>query len=212
MKWLTLEKIKQQCRIEPDFHDEDTELEKYGVSAEQQVLNDIGRSYSELIAWKGEVPENLIHASLMLVDQSYRQRSTADTMSWSPVPYAYDQLIKPYTRLASQEFDNIYEGAITIGSDAKILVSAELPDGLKMEDVNFTVNVYNDDDPTKNHTYPKAECLYTIDGDYIVLPDTTELGVGRYMLKVTFEIPDTDYPSGYRREILRIDPNVRVIG
>ena len=40
MKWLTLEKIKQQCRIEPDFHDEDTELEKYGVSAEQQVLNE----------------------------------------------------------------------------------------------------------------------------------------------------------------------------
>ena len=212
MKWLTLDKIKHQCRIEVDFHDEDTELEKYGASAEQQVLNDIGRSYSELIAWKGEVPENLIHASLMLVDQSYRQRSAADTMSWSPVPYAYDMLIKPYTRLASQEFDNIYEGAIALGSDAKILVSAQLPDGLKMEDVNFVVIVYNDDNPTASHTYPKAECLYTIDGDYIVLADTTELGVGRYMLKVTFEIPDTDYPSGYRREILRIDPNVRVIG
>ena len=212
MKWLTLDKIKHQCRIELDFHDEDDDLQDFGESAEQQVLHDIGRSYSELIAWKGEVPEDLVHASLLLVDQSYRQRSAADTMSWSSVPYAYEQKIKPYMRLASMDFDNVYEGAIALGSDAKILVSAQLPDGLKMEDVNFVVIVYNDDNPTASHTYPKAECLYTIDGDYIVLADTTELGVGRYMLKVTFEIPDTDYPSGYRREVLRIDPQVRVIG
>ena len=38
MKWLTLERIKQQLRIEPDMHDEDSLLEMYGESAEEVLL------------------------------------------------------------------------------------------------------------------------------------------------------------------------------
>ena len=44
MKWLTLERIKQQCRIEPDFNDEDELLELFGDSAEDAVINLLGRS------------------------------------------------------------------------------------------------------------------------------------------------------------------------
>lgn len=212
MKWLTLQRIKQQCRIEPDFTLEDNLLISYGKSAERQVLNDLGRSYSEIIAMCGEVPEDIIHASLLLVDEAYQQRSPADRMSWSVMPYAYESKIKPYMRLASLEYDNIYDGAITIGSDAKILVSAQLPDNLKMEDVDFKVIVYNEDTPTNKEEHDKEECLLTDEGDYVVMVDTETLGVGRYMVKATFQIPDNDYPSGFRREAVRIDPQVRVIG
>ena len=44
MKWLTLERIKQQLRIEPDFHDEDDILELYGDSAED-AIREIGRAH-----------------------------------------------------------------------------------------------------------------------------------------------------------------------
>lgn len=43
MKWLTLEGIKAKCRIEPDFNEEDELLEMYGESAEETVLNALGR-------------------------------------------------------------------------------------------------------------------------------------------------------------------------
>lgn len=99
MKWLTLERIKQQCRIEQDFHDEDDLLELYGESVEETVLNDLNRTYEDLIECYGQVPRNIIHASLLLVDHSYRQRSVADTMAMSSVPYAYEQKIMPYMRL-----------------------------------------------------------------------------------------------------------------
>ena len=102
MEWLTLNRIKEQCRIEPDFHDEDEILLFYGESVEQQVLIDTGRTVAELKAMgDGEhVPTNIVHASLLLVDSAYKQRSAIDTMSWSVVPYAYEHKIKPYIKLA----------------------------------------------------------------------------------------------------------------
>ena len=42
--------------------------------------------------------------------------------------------------------------------------------------------------------------------------DSDELGVGVVMLKVVFQIPDTDFQTGYRREVVRINPNVRITG
>ena len=104
MKWLTLERIKQQLRIEPEFHDEDELLEMYGESAEEQVLGDLGRSYEDIMESYGKVPVKIIHATLLLVDHSYRQRSAADTMSWAPVPYAYESKIKEYMRLTSSNY------------------------------------------------------------------------------------------------------------
>ena len=101
MKWLTLERIKQQLRIEPDFHDEDELLEEYGESAEEVLLNYLNRSYEDVIEVYGHVPTPLRHASLMLVDTSYQYRSPVSVQNMSLVPYTFDLLIKPYMRLAS---------------------------------------------------------------------------------------------------------------
>lgn len=103
MKWLTLEKIKQQLRIEPDMHDEDTLLEMYGESAEEVLLNYLNRSYEEVSEVYGGVPVPLQHASLMLVDTSYQYRSPVSAQSMSLVPYTFDILVKPYMRLADKE-------------------------------------------------------------------------------------------------------------
>jgi hypothetical protein len=106
MKWLTLEKIKAQLRIEPDFHDEDELLEEYGESAEEVLLNYLNRTYEDVIEVYGRVPAPLRHASLMLVDTSYQYRSPVSTQSMSLVPYTFDILVKPYMRLANNDNDN----------------------------------------------------------------------------------------------------------
>lgn len=101
MKWLTLTKIKQQLRIEPEFTDEDDVLEMYGESAEDVILNYLNRSYEDVVEIYGHMPAPLIHASLMLVDTSYQYRSPVSTQNMSMVPYTFDILVKPYMRLAN---------------------------------------------------------------------------------------------------------------
>lgn len=106
MKWLTLQRIKQQLRIEAEFTEEDDLLTMYGESAEEVLLNYLNRSYEDLMGVYGHVPAPLIHASLMLVDTSYQYRSPVSTQSMSLVPYTFDLLVKPYMRLVSNENKN----------------------------------------------------------------------------------------------------------
>ena len=56
MKWLNLEKIKAQLRIEPDFHDEDEWLEDAGESAEEAIMEVLNRSYEDLYEVYGRIP------------------------------------------------------------------------------------------------------------------------------------------------------------
>ena len=99
MKWLTLERIKQQCRIEPDFTEEDSLLEMYGESAEETVLNTCHRTITDIFEQYGMVPKALVQAGLMLVAQSYQHREPASPQNLYAVPYAFDLLLKPYIKL-----------------------------------------------------------------------------------------------------------------
>ena len=210
MKWLTLEKIKAQLRIEPDFHDEDTILEVYGESAETTLLNYLNRPYADIIGSYGDVPLPLVQASLMLVDTSYQHRSPISVTNISQVPYTFDLLVKPYMRLTSAVDGDVQ--TVTLGSDAKISFTADLPDGLLLKDIGFTLKVINAD---TNHQadYTKDDCIMVGDGaDYVVLLDTEEMGVGTLMLRLTVHIPDSDYPSGTRKEVINIDPRIRITG
>ena len=61
--------------------------------------------------------------------------------------------------------------------------------------------------------FTKEDCIMIEDGvAYVVLVDTDTLGIGTYLLKVTVHIPDTDYPTGYRKEVININPHVSVKG
>ena len=106
MKWLTLEAIKRQCRIEPDFHDEDDWLEETGEAEEDTVLNLLNRSYENLIETYGKVPTPIVQATLELVDKSYQHRSAIGTQQIYLVPYSIDYRIKNYMRLASDDYEN----------------------------------------------------------------------------------------------------------
>lgn len=211
MKWLTLEQIKAQLRIEPDFTSEDTLLESYGESAETTLLNYLNRPYADILGSYGDVPLPLVHASLLLVDTSYQHRSPISVTNISQVPYTFDLLVKPYMRLTSAESDGDVQ-TVTLGSDVKIEFTADLPDELLLKNIDFTVKVINADTNIQED-YQKSDCIMTDDGaSYVVLVDTDTLGVGSLMLRLTVFIPDTDYQSGTRKEVIKIDPHVRVVG
>lgn len=211
-KWLTLEQIKQQCRIEADFTLEDARLESYGHSAESTVLNLLNRTYYSVLEQYGEVPQDIINASLMLVDVWYQHRSPIESVSLSMVPYTFDLMLKPYMRLAGSVGGGCDVQAVTLGSDAKIEFTVDLPDELKLSDVDFSGKVINAD-TNADVAFTKADCIMTDEGEsYVVLVDTNETGVGMLMLKLTVHIPDTDYQRGYRKEVVNINPNMRVTG
>jgi hypothetical protein len=107
MKWLELEEIKQQLRIEPDYHDEDALLTRYGNSAEAVVLNITGRTIDELKAMnptgEDEIPADIWEATVMLVTLSYEHRSPVSMQNLYAIPYAFDMKVKPYMRLTTKE-------------------------------------------------------------------------------------------------------------
>lgn len=103
MNWLTLSQIKQQLRIEPDMTMEDDLLTLYGESAETIITKLCRRTYQEFLDEYGEIPATIKHASLMLVDVSYQNRSPLSMTSLSAVPYTFDMLIKPYMRLGEEQ-------------------------------------------------------------------------------------------------------------
>ena len=209
MKWLTLGKIKQNSRI--DGNDEDERLTSWGNAAERTVLNYLNRSYQDIVDIYGGMPEDVVNATLMLVDIWYHHRSPAEPVNMSVIPYTFDMLIKPYMRLASPAGDDMMQ-SVTIGSDVKIAFTADLPDGLLLKDIDFSGKVINMDSG-EDMDFVKADCIMTEEGaSYVVLVDTDVLGVGIYTLRLTVQIPDSDYQSGTRKEVIKINPYIKVTG
>jgi uncharacterized phage protein (predicted DNA packaging) len=111
MKFLTLNEIKDQCRIEHDFTLEDTLLTTYGGASENALLRICNRSYSDLLENFGDddgecgkvVPADFRVAALLLAKHLYEHRGPTENVSVSMVPYALDSLIKPFMRLTSAE-------------------------------------------------------------------------------------------------------------
>lgn len=212
MKWLTLDRIKQQCRIEQDFTEEDSLLEDYGASAEAAILELLNRSYDDLYDVYGHIPAPVVHASLLLVDSSYQHRGK-DTVQMLNDNKTFALLLKPYMRLASAVSDDVEVQVVTLGSDTKIEFTADLPDDLKLSDIDFSGKVINADEKDKELVFTKQDCIIVGDGEsYVVLVDTDTLGVGSYVLRLTVLIPDTDYPSGTRKEVIKINPYVKCQG
>ena len=213
MKWLTLDEIKDQLRIERDFDLENDKLTMYGDSAEAMVCEYTRRTYDDFIDNYGEIPAPIREASLLLVVASYEIGSPVSMQHMSPVGYGFDFKLKPYMRLADGPLEELPIEEVVLGSDAKIEFTADLPDDLKLRDIDFEVKVVNVSAKNKAKDYQKADCIMTSDGAaYVLLIDTDDFGIGRLMLRLTVHIPDTDYQCGTRKEIIKINPHMAITG
>ena len=104
MKYLTIEDIKAQLRL--DFDCDDALLELYGQGAEDTILYLCNRTYENLIGTYGEVPAAIRQVTLELVCSSYEHRSPASPQNLSAVPYNFDLLVKEYIVLAGTPLIN----------------------------------------------------------------------------------------------------------
>ncbi|ELU16554.1 hypothetical protein CAPTEDRAFT_121697 [Capitella teleta] len=104
MRFLTLEEIRQQCRIDADdsgSSDEDTLLTRYGMVAEEAVESDLNRN---LYATAADIPEDdttglvakMTHkqAMLLMVGQLYENREATSELTMKEVPLAYQHFIE----------------------------------------------------------------------------------------------------------------------
>ena len=100
MRFLTLDLIKNQCRIELDFTEDDDYLKHLGEVSELAVENDLNRTL-----YVTEIPEsdpcgllvNVRHkqAMLLMIGNLYENReSTISGTKITEVPLAYKHLIE----------------------------------------------------------------------------------------------------------------------
>lgn len=99
MKWLTLNEIKDQLRIERDFTLEDQKLTMYGDSAEEVLMEVTRRTYDDFVENYGKIPTPIREASLMLVTASYETGSAVSLQQLYSNP-TFEMKLKPYMRLA----------------------------------------------------------------------------------------------------------------
>lgn len=96
MATLTLDLVKQHCRVD-DYVDEDDLLALYMSAAQARVLTDINQEESAVLELgDGEWPAPLVQAALLLIGHWYNQREAVASTSTSVVPHGYDALIRPY--------------------------------------------------------------------------------------------------------------------
>lgn len=100
LKWLTLDDIKAQCRIEPTFTLEDGLLTRYGCAAENALLNAMRRTLKSIVDEYGSVPDDLVVAGLLLANHLYEHHGPTENVTLSAVPYSLDIYWKPYAILA----------------------------------------------------------------------------------------------------------------
>ena len=108
MKWITLEEIKQQCRIDASFTAEDAILTKYGEAAENGILRLINRSWEDVLEnlSNDDINGGLTIAALMLTDHLYQHRGPTSNVQVYQIPYTIDFFVKPFMRLADNNDNN----------------------------------------------------------------------------------------------------------
>ena len=103
---LDLPLVKQHCRIEPDFSDDDVLLQTYAVAALRYVENFTGCKLREVndqnAADAGEyglmLTDDIKTAALFLIAHWYANREpvTIDGSNAVSVPFAVEALLQPY--------------------------------------------------------------------------------------------------------------------
>jgi len=130
MKYITFEQIKQQLRLDDEQAElERTRLEGMAMAAEEAVLAIMRRSLTDVILTYNGIPQRLVQVTLLLVDEWYQHRSPVEQGQLSPVPYAFDFMLKPMMRLSGGEplpddESSLPAGAI-VSSDGRVLVDKE---------------------------------------------------------------------------------------
>ena len=101
---LTLDEIKQQCRLEPDFDEEDSLLNQIGSAAQIRTETRINRKLyaDEVPATDPEglvMPDDIKQALLLLAGYWYENRVAVNDFEQAEAPLCYNWLVDPYRHI-----------------------------------------------------------------------------------------------------------------
>lgn len=96
----------------------------------------------------------------------------------------------------------------TKGTVLKISVQADLGN-VHMADVDFSCRFFKK--TIGNSVITKKQDMIRIsDDEYVAIVDSEIIGTGEYYVEFTANIPDTDVPSGIRKEVVTYNTGINV--
>lgn len=101
--FLTLEEIKKQLNIDPQFTEDDNYLLSLGEVAEKAVEKHIDMKL-ELVASKngGAMPSPLLHAMKLMVGNLYENREPVAYAGAVEIPLSYQYLLSLYKNYSNK--------------------------------------------------------------------------------------------------------------
>jgi hypothetical protein len=88
---------------------------------------------------------------------------------------------------------------IIIGTEIKININVEPIDDIHLSECDFTATFYANSE--KSLVINKEQMIKKDEDNYVALVDSEILGKGLVRLRLEVQIPDKDFPDGYRKEI-----------
>lgn len=95
------------------------------------------------------------------------------------------------------------------GTHLKMNVHIDPLGSLHMSDYDFECKFYIF--PKKSVIIPKSDMIKIDDDNYLVMVNTENLGVGRLHLQLIAQIPDQDFRTQVRKEVVCVDTNVDIV-
>lgn len=105
--------------------------------------------------------------------------------------------------------NNINNDTVISGTEIKMNIHIDPLGHLHMSDYDFECKFYIF--AKKAITITKADMVKLDDDNYLVLVDTTDLGIGKLHLTLTAQIPDADFGNTMRREIACVDTGITIV-
>lgn len=95
-----------------------------------------------------------------------------------------------------------------VGTELKINVHLDRLDGYKMSDIDFECDFYVY--PSKRVTVKKEDMVKADDDNYVACIDSSKVGAGLILCRVTAYIPDADFPDALRTEIETVSTGITI--
>lgn len=93
------------------------------------------------------------------------------------------------------------------GSQVVLNLHIDPVDGVSSKEYDFGVIV----SAKREVQLAKSNLVEVDDDNYIILLDTTDVGLGEIVIKVDAYLPDGRWPNGTRRELTKIDTGLNIV-
>lgn len=100
--FLSLEEIKKQLNIDPQFTDDDQYLEALEEVAEKAVEKHIDMNLEVLASKSGGLPSPVLHAMKLMIGNLYENREPVAYSGAVEVPLSYQYLLSLYKNYSNK--------------------------------------------------------------------------------------------------------------